>query len=111
MLNRFKGILENLTVFPEKMIEDIWLTKGVIFAQRVLYKLIEKGFVREKAYDTVQPIAMKALNEKKSYQELLHLDPVVSNTLTSEEIDSCFTLEYYMENVDYIYKRIGLLED
>ena len=54
---------------------------------------------------------MKALNEKKSYQELLHLDPVVSNTLTSEEIDSCFTLEYYMENVDYIYKRIGLLED
>lgn len=111
MLNRFKGILENLTVFPEKMIEDIWLTKGVIFAQRVLYKLIEKGFVREKAYDTVQPIAMKALNEKKSYQELLHLDPVVSNTLTSEEIDSCFTLEYYMKNVDYIYKRIGLLED
>lgn len=111
MLNRFKGILENLTVFPEKMLDDIWLTKGVIFAQRVLYKLIEKGFVREKAYDTVQPIAMKALNEKKSYQELLHQDPVVSNTLTSEEIDSCFTLEYYMENVDYIYKRIGLLED
>ena len=111
MLNRFKGILENLTVFPQKMLDDIWLTKGVIFAQRVLYKLIEKGFVREKAYDTVQPIAMKALNEKKNYQDLLKEDPVVSSYLTSDEIDSCFTLDYYMTNVDYIYKRIGLLGD
>ena len=111
MLNRFKGILENLTVYPEKMIEDIWLTKGVIFAQRVLYKLIEKGFVREKAYDTVQPIAMMALSEKKQYQDLLKQDPTVTKYLTNEEIDSCFTLEYYMKNVDYIYKRVGLLED
>lgn len=111
MLNRFKGILENLTVFPQKMLDDIWLTKGVIFAQRVLYKLIEKGFVREKAYDTVQPIAMRALNEHKSYQDLLKEDSTVSSYLTNEEIDSCFTLDYYMKNVDYIYKRIGILED
>ncbi len=108
MLNRFKGILENLTVFPEKMMEDIYLTKGVIFAQRVLYKLIEKGFVREKAYDTVQPIAMKALDEKKQYQDLLKEDPTVSSMLTNEEIDECFTLDYYMKNVDYIFNRLGI---
>ena len=108
MLNRFKGILENLTVFPEKMIEDIYLTRGVIFAQRVLYKLIEKGFVREKAYDTVQPIAMKALEEKKQYKDLLKEDQTVSSMLTNEEIDDCFTLEYYMKNVDYIYQRLGI---
>ena len=108
MLNRFKGILENLTVFPEKMMEDIYLTKGVIFAQRVLYKLIEKGFVREKAYDTVQPIAMKALDEKKQYQDLLKEDPTVSSVLTNEELDECFTLDYYMKNVDYIFNRLGI---
>ena len=108
MLNRFKGILENLVVYPEKMMEDIYLTKGVIFAQRVLYKLIEKGFVREKAYDTVQPIAMKALEEKKQYQELLKLDETVSSVLTNEEIDECFTLDYYMKNVDYIFNRLGI---
>ena len=108
MLNRFKGILENLVVYPEKMMEDIYLTKGVIFAQRVLYKLIEKGFVREKAYDTVQPIAMKALEEKKQYQDLLKLDETVSSVLTNEEIDECFTLDYYMKNVDYIYNRLGI---
>jgi adenylosuccinate lyase len=108
MLNRFKGILENLTVFPEKMMEDIYLTKGVIFAQRVLYKLIEKGFVREKAYDSVQPIAMKALDEKKQYQDLLKEDPTVSTMLTNQEIDECFTLAYYMKNVDYIFNRLGI---
>ena len=108
MLNRFKGILENLVVYPEKMMEDIYLTKGVIFAQRVLYKLIEKGFVREKAYDTVQPIAMKALEEKMQYQELLKLDETISSVLTNEEIDECFTLDYYMKNVDYIFNRLGI---
>ena len=108
MLTRFKGILENLVVYPDKMIEDIWLTGGVIFAQRVLYKLIEKGLVREEAYDTVQPIAMRALEEKKNYQDLLKEDSKVSSLLSNEEIDSCFTLDYYMKNVDFIFKRVGI---
>ncbi len=108
MLVRFKSILENLVVYPDKMIEDIWLTRGVIFAQRVLYKLIDKGLVREEAYDTVQPIAMRALEEKKNYQDLLKEDKKVSSLLSNEEIDECFTLDYYMKNVDFIYKRVGI---
>ena len=90
------------------MIDDINLTHGVIFAQRVLYKLIEKGFVREKAYDTVQPIAMKALETKVHYSQLLKEDPVVSSMLKNEEIYSCFTLDYYLVNVDYIFNRLGI---
>ncbi len=108
MLNRFKGILENLVVYPEKMIEDIYLTRGVIFAQRVLYKLMEHGLVREEAYDTVQPIAMRALDEKKNYIDLLKEDTKVKSLLTNEEIDSCFTLDYYLKNVEFIYKRVGI---
>ncbi len=108
MLNRFKGILENLVVYPEKMIEDIYLTRGVIFAQRVLYKLMEKGLVREEAYDTVQPIAMRALDEKKNYIDLLKEDTKVKTLLTDEEIESCFTLDYYLKNVGFIYKRVGI---
>ncbi len=108
MLVRFKGILENLVVYPDKMLKDIYLTKGVIFAQRVLYALMEKGLVREEAYDTVQPIAMKALDEDKDYIDLLKADSKVSSLLSEKEIDDCFTLEYYMKNVDYIYKRVGI---
>ncbi len=105
MLNRMMGILDNLVVFEEQMRANIYRTNGVIFAQRVMNALIEKGFVREKAYDTVQPVAMKAMAEGASYQALLKEEPTVMATLTEEELDSCFTLEYYMKNVDYIYKR------
>lgn len=108
MLVRFRGILENLVVYPEKMLQDIYLTKGVIFAQRVLYALMNKGLVREEAYDTVQPIAMKALDENKNYIDLLKADKKVSSLLTEKEIDDCFTLNYYMKNVDYIFNRLGI---
>ncbi len=108
MLVRFRGILEHLVVYPEKMLEDIYLTKGVIFAQRVLYALMQKGLIREEAYDTIQPLAMKALDEKRDYQEILKQDKKVSSLLTEKEIDDCFTLDYYMKNVDYIYKRVGI---
>lgn len=105
MLNRMKGILENIVVFEDKMKANIYLTNGVIFAQRVMNALIDKGFVREKAYDTVQPVAMRAMAEGKPYKELLEQDPVVMGALTKEELDNCFTLDYYFKNVDHIYKR------
>ena len=105
MLNRMMGILENLVVFEDQMKKNIYRTNGVIFAQRVMNALIEKGFVREKAYDTVQPIAMKAMSLGANYQDLLKEDPTVMGALTEEELDACFTLDYYMKNVDYIYKR------
>ena len=110
MLNRMMSILENLVVFEDQMKANIYRTNGVIFAQRVMNALIEKGFVREKAYDTVQPIAMRAMAEGRPYAELLAEDPTVSSMLTPEELEACFTLDYYMKNVDYIYKRNKLEE-
>lgn len=110
MLNRMKGILENLVVFEDQMKANIYRTNGVIFAQRVMNALIDKGFVREKAYDTVQPIAMKAMSLGTSYQDLLKKDPTVMGALTEEELDNCFTLDYYFKNIDYIYKRNKLEE-
>lgn len=108
MLNRFKGILENLVIFPEQMLKNIYRTNKVIFAQRVMNALISKGFVREEAYDTVQPIAMKAWSEGIDYQELLSQNEKVMSFLSKEELDSCFTLDYYFSQVDYIYKRNGI---
>ena len=110
MLNRFRGILENVVVYPQTMLENIYKTNGVIFAQRVMNALIEKGLPREEAYDTVQPIAMIAYNEKKDYQTLLLDNEKVMKYLTTEELKSCFTLDYYFRNVDFIYNRCQIVE-
>ncbi|MCR5548704.1 MAG: adenylosuccinate lyase [Bacteroidales bacterium] len=108
MLNRFRGILENLVVYPETMLANIYRTKGVIFAQRVMNALIGKGLSREEAYDTVQPIAMKAWTEGLDYQTLLKADAKVMGLLSVEELESCFTLDYYFKNVDFIFGRVGI---
>lgn len=105
MLNRMMRILGNLTVFEDKMKSNIYITNGVIFAQRVMNTLIGKGFAREKAYDTVQPVAMRAMAAGVPYLDLLREDPTVSANLTPEELEGCFTLDYYLKNVDYIFKR------
>ncbi len=108
MLQRFKGILENLTVYPETMLENIYRTRGVIFAQRVMNALIAKGLSREQAYDTVQPIAMEAWTQNKDYKTLLEASALVGEKLSREELDGCFTLDYYFKNVDEIFSRVGI---
>lgn len=106
MLNRFGNILKNLVVFPENMLKNIYLTHKVIFAQRVMTALINKGFAREKAYDLVQPIAMKAWFESLDYKELLMQDPTIRENFTTDELESCFTLEYYLKQVPTIFERV-----
>lgn len=108
MLVRFRGILENLVVFADVMMENIYRTRKVIFAQRVMNALIGKGLSREEAYDTVQPIAMRAMSERADYQQLLSEDEKVMSLLSREELDACFTLDYYMKNVDLIFHRVGI---
>ncbi|MGN0237200.1 MAG: adenylosuccinate lyase [Lepagella sp.] len=108
MLNRMCNILGNLTVFEDRMRQNIYITNGVIFAQRVMNALIAKGFAREKAYDTVQPVAMAAMANGVSYIDLLRENEVVKANLSDEELDGCFTLDYYMKNVDYIFDRNGI---
>lgn len=106
MLNRFGNILENLVVFPDNMLKNIYLTHKVIFAQRVMTALINKGFSRESAYDLVQPIAMKAWFEGQDYKELLSQNETVMANFTPEELDQCFTLEYYLKQVPAIFERV-----
>ena len=111
MLNRFKGILENVVVYEDTIKDNIYKTNGVIFAQRVMNALIEKGLSREAAYDLVQPISMEAYNNNKDYQTLLVENPMILKYLTVEDIKLCFTLEYYFKNLNYIYKRCGIIEE
>ncbi len=109
MLKRYSRILENLVVYEDTMIANINSTKGVIFTQRVMTTLIDKGMSRENAYDLVQPLAMKAFNEGIQLIDLLYDNSDITKMLSKDEIDSCFTLEYYLKEVETIYKRTGIL--
>ncbi len=108
MLNRFTNLIDNLTVYEENMLENINKTHGVIFSQRVMLKLIEKGFVREQAYDLVQPKAMQAWENRQSFRQLLEADETVMSHLTMEDLDDCFDHTYHLKAVDGIFERLGL---
>jgi adenylosuccinate lyase len=109
MLKRFGNILKNLTVFEDRMQQNIYATHGVIFSQRFMLKLVDKGWSREKAYDTVQPQAIKAWNEGLDFKELMKSVPEVISTLSDEEIEDCFDPTYQTKNVDTVFKRVGIL--
>ncbi|WP_135557396.1 adenylosuccinate lyase [Paenibacillus cymbidii] len=108
MLHRFGNIVKNLTVFPENMKRNMQSTYGVPFSGRVLTKLIDKGFSREQAYDTVQPKAMQAWETQRSFREIVEADSVIRGQLSLEEIADCFDPSWHLKHVDTIFARLGL---
>ncbi|MEX0944120.1 MAG: adenylosuccinate lyase [Balneolaceae bacterium] len=108
MLHRFSGVIEKLMVYPENMKENMEKTHGLVFSQRLLLMLIEKGLSRENAYDTVQPLAMKAWEEKRALRALVEADPILAENLNASEIDQAFDLNHHTRRVDEIFKRVGL---
>jgi adenylosuccinate lyase len=108
MLNRFANIVKNLTVFPENMKRNMEKTYGLIYSQRVLLSLINKGMVREEAYDLVQPKAMEAWEKGVSFRELVEGEPRIQERLNKEEIADCFDYSYHLSQVDTIFNRLGL---
>lgn len=108
MLHRFSGVIEHLVVFEENMQANIWKTQGLVFSQRVLHKLIDKGMPREKAYDIVQPLAMKAWEEQIFFKPLIEGSKEVAEYLNADEINEAFALEHHTRNVDSIFRRAGL---
>ncbi|WP_285768683.1 adenylosuccinate lyase [Peribacillus sp. SI8-4] len=108
MLNRFSNIVKNLTVYPENMKRNMDRTLGLIFSQRVLLSLIDKGLVREEAYDTVQPKAMEAWEQQVPFRSLIEKDDKITSLLTKEELDDCFDPTHHLKNVDVIFDRLGL---
>ncbi|REL33322.1 adenylosuccinate lyase [Rhodohalobacter sp. SW132] len=108
MLNRFSGVIEKLMVYPENMKLNMDKTHGLVFSQRLLLMLIDKGISREIAYDTVQPLAMKAWEEHTAFRPLVEADPTIQEHLSEKEIESAFDLTHHTQRVDEIFERVGL---
>jgi adenylosuccinate lyase len=108
MLNRFGNIIKNLTVYPENMKRNMDRTLGLIYSQRVLLALIDKGLSREEAYDTVQPRAMEAWEKQVPFRGLIEANEKITSLLSSDEIADCFDYNYHLQHVNTIFERLGL---
>jgi len=106
MLSRFTGLVAQLVVYPERMLVNLQMTKGVIFSQMVLLKLIEKGVTREEAYAIVQRSAMRSWQEGVEFRELLSQDGEVNSRLGQDELAAIFRVENFLTHVDFIFNRV-----
>ncbi|MDO9585109.1 MAG: adenylosuccinate lyase, partial [Syntrophales bacterium] len=106
MLHRFTGLVEKLLIYPDRMLTNLQMTKGVIFSQMALLKLIGKGITREDAYAIVQRNAMKSWESGRDFKELLLEDGEVTPYLKVEEADAIFKTENFLKHVDFIFGRI-----
>jgi len=106
MLSRFTGLIAKLVVYPEQMIANLQMTKGVIFSQMVLLKLIEKGISREGAYTIVQRNAMRSWQEGIEFRDLLLQDEEVNSHLSPNELAAVFNIENFLRHVDFIFDRV-----
>jgi adenylosuccinate lyase len=109
MLKEITDLVKNLLVYPENMKRNMNVYGGVIFSQRVLLALVEKGLNREEAYKIVQECAHKAWNtEQGNFQELIVQDAQVKSVLSPQEIEACFDPQQHLKNLDLIYQRLAI---
>lgn len=109
MLRQMIRVIRGLSIHAERMKKNLQKTYGLTSSQRVLLALVEKGCMREEAYKWVQKAAFTAWEDGRDFIEVIQENPKVSQLLSSEEIDSLFDWNYHLKNIDYIFRRIGLL--
>lgn len=108
MLNRFKNVIDNLVIHEENMLKNANLYGGIIYSQKVLLTLIEKGLSREEAYKLVQKNAHSAFCPNGNFRQNLMNDALITKYLSIEEIEKCFATKDYLSNLNEIFARFNL---
>src|SRR5262245_28719135 len=106
MLRRFTRIVRGMVVYPDRMLENLQRSRGVVFSGTVLLELARRGISREQAYEWVQRNAMRAFHERRDFKALLLADADVMRVLTPAEIDKAFDLHDQLRNVDAVMDRV-----
>ena len=106
MLRRFTRIVSGMVVYPDRMLENLRRSRGVVFSGSVLLELPRHGVSREQAYEWVQRNAMRAFHEQRDFKELLLADPEVAGRVPRAAIDEAFDLEGQLKHVDTIFARV-----
>ena len=105
-LNRLKNILQNMNVYPQKMLRNLNITNGMIFSQRVMLELTKYGFSREQAYKIVQSNAQNSWKKNISLYESLTKDLMINKKISNNELKKMFDLTYHMKKINIIFKRV-----
>ena len=108
MLDLFAGVMGGLIVRQERMLHNMESTRGVLFSQKVMLALVEKGIARDDAYASVHRLAMQSWDHEEDFRDLLRSDPDVNGRLSSDELEGLFDYGYYLRYVDEIFERVGL---
>jgi adenylosuccinate lyase len=108
ILDKMTFIIDNLIVYPESMMDNINRTGGLFFSQALLLAIVDKGMSREDAYSLVQGCAMRVWKKEGTLKELVGRDEKVMKYLSSQDLDTIFTLSNYYSNISYIYRKAGL---
>ena len=109
MLDKTCSLIENLVVFPENMRKNLELTKGLVFSQALLLHLVQSGLTRENAYSLVQQEAMKSRETSSNFLDNVLANKEITSALAESKIRDIFSYERYLRNVDFIYRRCGIL--
>ncbi|MDY6932664.1 MAG: adenylosuccinate lyase [Spirochaetota bacterium] len=108
LIHRMIFIIKNLHVYPDSMLENLNRTGGLFFSQSLLLKLVENGLTREESYKLVQRIAMRVWDRENNLQELAKREKSIMQKLSEDEFSEIFSIDKYLTNIDYIFKRVGL---
>lgn len=106
ILQKATSLLDGLVVYPERMLENLNATRGLVFSGQLLLVLAQKGVTRERAYEWVQRNAMKAWDENDDFKKLVKGDSDINGALNPSEVDKVFSLDTYLRNVDTIFARV-----
>jgi len=106
MLRRFTRIVAGMVVYPDRMLENLNRSRGVVFSGQVLLELARRGLSREQAYEWVQRNAMRAFHEQCDFKGLLLTDADVMSVLAAADLDKAFDLDEQLRNVDTIFDRV-----
>lgn len=106
LLSEITNIIKSWKIHPDRMRSNIDVTRGLVFSQRVLLALTKKKLSREQAFELVQKNSMKAWDKNLDFKELIYADEDINRVLKPKEIEDCFSLEPYLDKIDYIFKRV-----
>jgi len=107
IINTFNSVIKGMKVNKENMLKNLKLTGGLIFSEKIMLSLVEKGIPRKKAYEMIQSAAIESMDQNIDFQEVIKNNIIINENLSKNEIDSMFDEEYFLKYIDQIFERLN----